>query len=99
MKFRQRSLPYPVVGNRDDVVGAAFQATLDFQVEKIKKVYLIESTIACSSSTLNDLIGSKQACFTIHVECSNTVYRRAFDFNEKTKCIEITADDLNGLVE
>ena len=53
MKLSLRSYPHPVVGNRDDVPGAAFQATVEMSSDK-ENVY-IDASINCSSSTLNHL--------------------------------------------
>ena len=97
MKLSSRSYPYPVVGNRDDVPGVAFQASLEMTSDK-QTVY-IETDIKCSSKTINDLIKKKQACFTLHVECSNTVFRKAFDFTQANHRIAIPSEQLNDLVE
>lgn len=97
MRLSSRSYPYPVIGNRDDVPGVAFQATLEMSSDK-EAVYL-DAAIDCSSKTINDLVKKDQACFVMHVECSNTVYRRAFDFREVNHRITIPSDQLNDQVE
>jgi len=74
MKLSQRSYPHPVVGNADDVQDAAYQATVEMTTDK-ENIYLDAKTL-CSSSTLNKLIKSGGATFVVHVECSNTLYRR-----------------------
>lgn len=97
MKLSQRSFPHPVVGNRDDVPGAAFQATLDMSSDK-QNVYIDVAT-KCSSSTINQLIAQGAAKYIVHVECSNTLFRRAFEFVESSNRISIPAENLNDAVE
>jgi hypothetical protein len=97
MKLSSRSYPYPVVGNRDDVPGAAFQATLEMTTDK-EAIYL-EAAIKCSSKTINDLIKKKDAAFVMHVECSNTLYRRVFEFHDGGYRAQIPADNVNDAVE
>lgn len=97
MKLSQRSYPHPVVGNRDDVPGAAFQAAVEMLSDK-ENVY-IDVTTKCSSSTIKDLMSEGAAKSILHVECSNTLFRRAYEFTEATKRISIPAENLNDAVE
>jgi hypothetical protein len=97
MRLSQRSYPYPVVGNRDDVPGAAFQAAVEMSSDK-ENVYIDVAT-NCSSSTLNKLISEGAAKHVIHVECSNTLFRRAYEFAEPSKRVSILAENLNDAVE
>ena len=97
MKLSSRSYPHPVVGNRDDVPGAAFQAALEMSSDK-EAIY-IDATVKCSSKTINDLIKKKSASLVMHVECSNTLYRRVFEFDANQYRVQIPADLLNDSVE
>jgi|ERR1700723_2100704 hypothetical protein len=97
MKLSSRSYPYPVVGNRDDVPGAAFQAALEMSTDR-QAVYL-DAQVKCSSKTINELVKKGDACFVVHVECSNTLYREAFEFDEESYRIQIPSDNLNDVVE
>jgi hypothetical protein len=97
MRLSSRSYPYPVVGNRDDVPGAAFQAALEMTTDK-QAVY-VDASIKCSSKTINDLLRKGDACFVVHVECSNTLFRKAFEFSEEERRVQISSDSLNDAVE
>jgi hypothetical protein len=97
MKLSRRSYPHPVVGNADDVVEAAFQATIEMATDK-ENVYL-EVKVVCSSSTLNKLITTGDAKYVTHVECSNTVFRKAYEFSETEYRIAIPRSELNDAVE
>ena len=97
MKLSQRSYPHPVVGNADDVQDAAYQATVEMTTDK-ENIYLDAKTL-CSSSTLNKLIKSGGATFVVHVECSNTLYRRAHEFTDNECRITIPRNELNDDVE
>lgn len=97
MRLSARSYPHPVLGNRDDIPGAAFQTTLEMSTDR-QSVY-INAEIACSCGVLNDLLSSDRAMFVLHVECSNTLFRRAYEFNERLHRISISVDKLNDVVE
>src|ERR1700734_3980418 len=55
MKLSTRSYPHPVVGNRDDVPGAAFQASVSMATDR--ETVFLDVAIKCSSSTINKLVG------------------------------------------
>lgn len=97
MRLSERSYPHPVVGNRDDVIGAAFQATVQMTADK-DLVYL-DVTIQNSSKTLEQLVEAGKATYAVHVECTNTLYRRAVRFSVKLTHLQIPADHLNEAVE
>jgi hypothetical protein len=97
MKLTSRSYPHPVVGNNDDVPGAAFQAALEMSTDK-QAVY-IDANIQCSSKTINQLLKKKDASLVLHVECSNTLFRKSFEFAEGQYRAQIPADSLNDSVE
>lgn len=97
MKLSQRSFPHPVVGNNDDVPGAAFQASVIATSDS--KNYYLALTVNSSSVTLNNIIKKEKATYTAHIECSNTLYRRAFSFRETSKTLTISKEDLNDTVE
>jgi len=61
MRLSSRSYPHPVVGNRDDVPSAAFQAALEMTTDK-EAIYL-DVAVKCSSKTINDLVKKKDAQF------------------------------------
>ena len=97
MKLSSRSFPHPVVGNADDVPGAAFQATFDFRSDRT--TYYLKSTIQCSSRTLQKMIAKGAACYTLHVECGNTLFRKTYDFDATENEVSIPATLLNDAVE
>lgn len=97
MRLSQRSYPHPVLGNRDDVPGAAFQGAVEMTSDR-QQVY-VDVAIKCSSVTVNSAVASGLATFVLHVECSNTLFRRAFQFADTSHRISIPADNLNDSVE
>jgi hypothetical protein len=97
MKLSDRSYPHPVLGNRDDIPGAAIQATLEMTTDK-QFVYVSVEAV-CSCVVLNDLFAEGRASFVLHVECSNTLFRKAYEFSEQQHRISIPVDNLNYAVE
>jgi hypothetical protein len=97
MKLSQRSYPYPVVGNRDDVPGAAFQAAVEMSSDR-ENIYIDVAT-KCSSTTINQLASEGAAKNIVHLECSNTLFRRTYEFTEPSTRISVPAENLNDAVE
>ncbi len=97
MKFSIRSFPHPVLGNRDDVPGAAFQTTINHSQDK-DYLYL-DISAQCSSSTLTALLASKKAQIVLHIECSNTLFRRCWSFFELSFQHSIPIDEICNAVE
>lgn len=97
MRLSRRSYPHPVVGNLDDVPGAAFQATVEMSADK-DNIYL-DVSIQNSSATIRHLVDTSRAAYALHVECTNTLFRGAFEFREASKRILIRGDQLNDAVE
>jgi hypothetical protein len=97
MRLSSRSYPHPVLGNGDDVQDAAFQGTFEFTSDK--QFYYITVTVACSSTSLKKLLAKGSACYTLHVECSNTLFRKAYHFTGETHRVQISANQLNDVVE
>ncbi|HYC60718.1 MAG TPA: hypothetical protein VEK79_14235 [Thermoanaerobaculia bacterium] len=97
MRLSARSYPHPVIGNRDDVPGAAFQSAVEVTTDK-ENIYLDIST-TCSADDLLDMIADGDAAYAVHVECSNTLYRSVFEFADPSRRIPIAADNLNDMVE
>ena len=64
-----------------------------------KQSVYIAADVACSCALLNSLLGSGDTQLVLHVECSNTLFRRAYPFRETTHRISIPADNLNDAVE
>ncbi len=97
MRLSNRSYPHPVVGNGDDVQNAGFQAAYEFTSDK--KFYYIDVSVQSSSASIAELVKKNQASFVLHVECGNTLYRKAFDFREQQHRVQIEGGRLNGAVE
>jgi hypothetical protein len=97
MRLSARSYPHPVLGNRDDVPGVAFQATLEMTSDK-QSIY-IGADVACSCNILTSMLSAGDVSLVLHVECSNTLFRRAYEFRESSYRISIPADSLNDAVE
>ena len=97
MKLNYRSYPHPVVGNEDDVLDTAFQAVVEVQNDGA--AYYLDVNVQTSSDTIKRLIKRGDAVYVLHVECSNTLYRRAFEFSEGAKTVVIPGGELNATVE
>src|SRR5437763_1800716 len=93
VRLSRRSFPYPVVGNADDVLGTALQATLEMTSDG--ETVFIDCSIFSSDPTINGLISGNQASYFMHVECGNTMYRQAFELDAPVSKIAIPCDELH----
>ena len=97
MRISERLHPHPVVGNRDDVPKATFQATIEVKTDR-RQVY-IKAEAQGSSDTILDAVANGQAKFVPHVECSGMFFRQAFPFADSKTRIAVSEDDLYGEIE
>lgn len=97
MRLSSRSFPHPVVGNGDDVPGAEFQAAYDFSSDKT--TFYLKVSVACSSRSVARLIEKGRACYTLHVECGNTLYRRTYDFTADAHEVALPATEVHDNIE
>jgi hypothetical protein len=59
----------------------------------------VSAEVACSCKVLNSLLAAGRAAFVLHLECSNTLFRRAYEFRDPQHRISIPTDNLNDAVE
>ncbi len=97
MRISSRSFPHPVVGNGDDVPAAEFQAAYDFSSDKT--TFYLKATVACNSKSVLKLIEKGKACYTLHVECSNTLYRKTYDFTAAEYPVALPATEVHDDIE
>jgi hypothetical protein len=64
-----------------------------------KQTVYLSANVACSCATVNALLEAGRATYVLHVECSNTLFRKAYEFREQQHRIAIPADNLNDAVE
>jgi len=64
-----------------------------------KQSVYVDAEVACSCELLNALLAAGRATYVLHVECSNTLFRRAYEFRDSQHRISIPADNLNDAVE
>lgn len=96
MLISERSYPHPVLGNGDDV-RSELEAILSpsFYGEN----YELGVEISSSNTTISNLIKKKEACFVLHIECSNTAYRKANQFYATKRKLQIPTEDIFGTVQ
>lgn len=97
MKLSERSYPHPVIGNRDDVPNAAFQTSIQMSSDK-ENIY-IDVEAGSNSQVLENGINTGDICYLLHVDCSNTFFRKSFSFNTGKHRQMIASENLNDLIE
>lgn len=97
MRLSKRAYPYPVVGNQDDVPGAAFQAAIEAKNDRVNLVIAVQ--ISNSSKTLLARLKKGKCKYVMHLECSSTLFRKAFDFDQAAFELKLPVEHVNGTVE
>ncbi len=97
MKLSERSYPHPVIGNRDDVPNAVFQTSIQMSSDK-ENIYM-EVEAGSNSQVLENGINTGDICYILHVDCSNTFFRKAYSFNTNKHRQMIASENLNDLIE
>jgi len=97
MRLSERSYPHPVVGNRDDVPSAGFQAVILGSCDR--ENFYIDVEVHCGSGAIAALVKDKKAAYVAHIECTNTMYREAIRFHEEKKTLVVPVSRLFGRFE
>jgi hypothetical protein len=98
MKVKPRMYPYPVLGYfTEDYRDSSFQTTLN--VAPTKSCYIFDFKAEIINKEIEGLIKSKQARYSVHVECATTYYRKMFNSNDESFSFSIPTGDLFGNVE
>jgi hypothetical protein len=98
MKIRERSFPYPVLSENDDV-DAAFQAPIE--VRKVGEKFEIGILCQMSSDDLRKRIEVGEAAYGLHVECTRSFFREMYPFKPKDGrgLVRLDRENLRGPVD
>lgn len=98
MKLRERSFPYPVLSENDDV-DAAFQAPIE--VRKVGEKFQIGILCQMSSDDLQVKLDAGDAKYGLHVECTRSFFREIYDFTPKNGqgVVWLDRENLRGPVD
>lgn len=89
MRFSSLSFPYPVLGVHDDVKGS-YETQLSVQLGPDKVTLVAEHKL--SNPSIQDMISSKKAAFSVEINCPKTFYRNVFFTNDPKHIIEISSN-------
>lgn len=99
MNITNRLYAYPVLSNdTDDYPDCFFEVEMNRTMSGIEQIE-IDFSFNTNSKTISNLIENKYAEFMIHIECSQTAYRRAIRTSAKNTFIEIPLKKVNGKIE
>ncbi|MGG0656861.1 hypothetical protein [Rummeliibacillus pycnus] len=98
MKFSE-NFPYPVLaeGNDDYKSKSSFNTTID--VKQSFGQLIIEMQAVLHDSAIEVLIANNLAEYAMHVECSQTSYRKVFRSKDTSISVSIPSEELRGKVE
>jgi hypothetical protein len=89
--------PYPVLYmNNDDYVNSSFNTKI--QVFESFGEVKIRANFELNNQGIYDLIEKQLGVYLIHIECSQTSFRQAFETNMKTLDISIPTRELRGKI-
>ena len=99
MNIANRLYAYPVLSDEtDDYNNCFFTAEMDRNLSGVEEMEF-DFTFNTNSETIKDLIDKKYAEYMIHVECSQTAYRRAHRSKANIISFQIPLKKVSGKVE
>jgi len=95
MKLNARSYPHPVLGNSDDFPDSDFQAAISMELKAGPPAYYaVECKFTCGNTVVEKMIANKEAAFTVHVECTATVFRQSFTTHKAEEVFKLPIEDI-----
>lgn len=90
--------PYPVLSEQnDDYIDSSFQAIVN--VDKTFGELTIDVSFALQNATIDSLLEQNVCVYAIHVECSQTSFRKSYETTEESIKISIPTKDLRGKID
>ncbi len=97
MKISSLSLPYPVLGVRDDISGKYDIAGLEITTRRDTTEIKLEHVLV--NHEIYEMVQEQKAEYVTQVHCMKTVFRQCFPSTSKCQEIKIESDDLRDRVE
>src|SRR5690625_2641386 len=92
------SYPYPVLSSHnDDYIESSFKTNIEVQ-EQFGE-FVIDAEFYLNNEEMRELITSEDCSYSIHVECSQTSFRKMFKTKANTIQIKIPVEQLRGKVD
>lgn len=96
MKIENLSLPHPVLGSSDDILG---NYNTQSSIRLGRKEIGLSMIHELSHKTLEKLIEQKEAAFLTEVHCAQTLFRVSYIAHDKQQTIILPASDLRDKVD
>lgn len=100
MQIKKRIFPYPILNNSKSISnfgGCNFD--FKYEIEDNENSYLLKNaSYECNCESLNDLIKNNLVKIVLIIECSNTVFREAYEITTIPKDIKLNKGDFDGNV-
>lgn len=98
MKINDSFYPYPVLASfNDDYLNSKFE--VEYAIEENEGENTLIANFSLDEPSLDQLIKEGLACFLLHIECTQTAYRRIVQSNENILKFDIDAKQLRGKVD
>lgn len=101
MQVKNKIFPYPVLNNNklySNFPDASFEIV--YETEEDEFAYVLKNIkFSTESKLINDLFDSHKIDIKLVVECSDTVYRKAFNINKEPKNIRLLKSDFTEKVD
>lgn len=78
MEVKERHFPYPIIAKWSDDIQYQAESSLVPTINKEKDSYVLAYRVAINNPTIMNLIRSNKATLVMHIECTNSLYRKLF---------------------
>ena len=98
MDLRNRLYPYPVLSrHNDDYIMGDFDIDISHKTNRKEIVFNFETNL--TDGYLKRFIDEECATYAVHIECSQTCYRKLISFKETSKIYSIPCDQINDRIQ
>lgn len=90
--------PYPVLAaHNDDYKGSSFNTNID--VREVFGELVLDVTFRLQNEEINKLIETGSCVYSIHIECSQTSFRKSYQSSKDSIQIKIPTEKLRGKID
>lgn len=98
MKINNSLYPYPVLSSfNDDYIDSKFEVS--YNLNEIDGLKTLEARFDCTEPSILQLIEDGHACYFLHIECTQTAFRKILETRKERLEFNIDPKQLRGVVE
>lgn len=100
MRFRDKYFPYPVIKPvEEDFTQSIFNIDISINEDEIVNELVVNCNVYLDNKEIEKEVNKGNLSYVVHIEESETMFRKAYYFNQKKYEIRIPLDDIRSVIE